>query len=174
MREALALLPALLLGLAGLWGLWKKTAVFDAFTRGALEALPMLGRVLSSLAALLPAVHMLRASGALDALGALLSPALSWLGIPPETVPLLLVRPLSGSAALALGIELMARYGPDSPVGRTAAVMLGSTETTFYVISVYFGGAGLRVSRRVVLAALCADLVGFVAAAWSVRILWGP
>lgn len=172
MRDALALLPALLLALGGVWGLRKRTDVFAAFSAGALDALPVLGRVLSSLAALLPAVYMLRASGALDALSGLLAPVLGWAGIPPETVPLLVLRPLSGSAALAVGMELMASYGPDSPVGRTAAVMLGSTETTFYVISVYLGGAGLRESRRVLPAALCADLAGFLAAAWSVRLLW--
>ncbi|MBR4578833.1 MAG: spore maturation protein [Oscillospiraceae bacterium] len=172
MKAVLALLPALLLTLAGLWGLGKKTDVYAAFTRGAADALPVLGRVLTSLAALLPAVYMLRASGALEAAANLLSPLLSRVGVPPETVPLLLIRPLSGSAALALGIELMARFGPDSPVGRTAAVMLGSTETTFYVISVYFGGAGAGVSRRVVAAALCADLVGFLSAAWSVRLFF--
>ena len=172
MRAILALLPALLLTLAGVWGLGKKTDVFAAFSRGALDALPLLGRVLSSLAALLPAVYMLRASGALEAMAELLAPLLSWMGIPPETVPLLLIRPLSGSAALALGIELMGRYGPDSLVGRTAAVMLGSTETTFYVISVYFGGAGVSASRRVIAAALCADLVGFLSAGCCVRLFF--
>lgn len=171
MKNALSLLPALLLALAALWGLRQKTDVFAAFTEGAMAGLPVLGRVLASLVTLLPAVHMLRASGFLDALSAFLAPLFGWLGVPPETAPLLLIRPLSGSAALATALELMSRYGPDSPVGRTAAVMLGSTETTFYVISVYFGAAGSP--RRVVGAALCADMVGFLAAAWSVRLLWG-
>ena len=97
------------------------------------------------------------------------APALSAVGIPPEVTPLLLVRPLSGSAALAVGAELISRYGPDSQVGRTAAVMLGSTETTFYTISVYFGAAGVKKTGWTVPAALLADTVGFLTAAAAVR-----
>ena len=83
---------------------------------------------------------------------------------------LLLVRPVSGSAALGVGADLIRTYGPDSAVGRTAAVMLGSTETTFYTIAVYFSAAGIQKTRYAVPAALCADLAGFVAAAWAVRL----
>lgn len=172
MRGFLSLLPALLLVSAGIWGLGRRTDVYAAFTAGAMDALPILGRILAALAALLPAVEMLRASGALEAITGLLSPVLRLLGIPTETGLLLLLRPLSGSAALGVGEELMARFGPDSTIGRTAAVMLGSTETTFYVISVYFGAAGIRQVRRVLPAALAADLVGFLAAAWTVRLLF--
>ena len=109
---------------------------------------------------------MLRASGALEAFTALLAPALSRLGVPPETAGLMLLRPFSGSGALAMGSEIMAEHGPDSLIGRTAAVMLGSTETTFYVLAVYFGAAGIRRSRHALPAALCADAAGFLAAAW--------
>ena len=91
----------------------------------------------------------------------------SRLGIPVETIALLLVRPVSGSAALGVGAELIQTYGPDSLIGRTAAVMLGSTETTFYTIAVYFGAAGIVKTRYAVPAALCADLAGFMAAAWA-------
>ena len=98
---------------------------------------------------------------------------LGWLGIPPETVGLLLIRPVSGSAALGVGAELISTYGPDSTIGRTAAVMLGSTETTFYTIAVYFGAAGIVKTRYAVPAALCADLAGFTAAAWAVRVCFG-
>jgi len=115
---------------------------------------------------------MLRASGAMDLLGSLLAPALSRLGIPPETVGLLFVRPVSGSGALAIGSELMAAYGPDSYIGRTAAVMLGSTETTFYTIAVYFGSAGIHKTRYAIPAALLADLAGFMSAAFAVRLLF--
>ncbi len=101
-----------------------------------------------------------------------LAPVLTALGIPPETVALLLVRPVSGSAALGVGAELIATYGPDSLIGRTAAVMLGSTETTFYTIAVYFGAAGIVKTRYAVPAALCADLAGFMAAAWAVRVIF--
>ena len=170
MRELLSLAPGLLLAAAGLLGLRRGTDVFAALTHGAAEGIALLGRILPSLAVLLPAVYMLRASGAVDALTGLLSPLLTRIGLPPETVPLMLLRPLSGSAALAAGGEIMAACGPDSPAGRTAAVMLGSTETTFYVLAVYFGAAGVRRTRHAVPAAVCADLAGFLAAAWCVRI----
>lgn len=119
------------------------------------------------------AVYMLRASGLMELLGNLLAPALTKLGIPPETAALLFVRPISGSGALAIGSELMASHGPDSYVGRVAAVMLGSTETTFYTIAVYFGSAGIRRTRYAIPAALLADLAGFMAAAFAVRLVFG-
>lgn len=96
------------------------------------------------------------------------------LGIPAETVPLMLVRPVSGSGALAVASDLMAAHGPDSYIGRVAAVMLGSTETTFYTIAVYFGSAGIVRTRHTVPAALAADLTGFLTAALTVRLLFGP
>ena len=169
MRTLFPLLPAVLLAGAGMLGLCRGINVFDALTRGAAEGIRLLGRLLPPLAVLLPAVYMLRASGAVDALTAALSPLLLRLGIPAETVGLMLLRPLSGSAALAVGGELMTRAGPDSLVGRTAAVMLGSTETTLYVLTVYFGAAGIRRTRHALPAALCADLAGFLTAAWCVR-----
>ena len=91
--------------------------------------------------------------------------AMGWLS-------LLLVRPVSGSAALGVGADLIRTYGPDSTVGRTAAVMLGSTETTFYTVAVYFSAAGIKKTRYAVPAALCADLAGFVSAAWAVRLFF--
>ena len=121
---------------------------------------------------LLTAVHMLRASGAIDALSSLLSPVFSFLGIPPETAPLVLIRPISGSAALAVGADLMASYGPDSEIGRTAAIMLGSSETTFYTISVYFGASGIRKTRYAIPAALVADFTGFFVASLTVKLFF--
>ena len=121
---------------------------------------------------MLSAVGMLRESGALEAFSAVLSPALEWIGIPTETALLMLVRPISGSAALAIGAELIAAHGPDSLIGRTAAVMLGSTETTFYTISVYFGAWGIQKTRYAVPAALIADCVGFLAASWTVHFFY--
>ena len=102
----------------------------------------------------------------------MLSPVCKWIGIPPETVPLILIRPFSGSAALAVGAELMAAHGVDSLVGRTAAVMLGSTETTFYTISVYFGAAGIQKTRYCIPAALFADFVGFFMASVTVKLFF--
>ena len=161
----------LLLALAALAGLSRGTDVYEALLDGAREGLGLLSGILPALAVMLPAMTMLRASGAVEALTRFLTPALEWLGVPPETVPLMLLRPLSGSAALAVGSELMAAHGPDSPAGRTAAVMLGSTETTFYVLTVYLGAAGTKKARHALPAALCADLAGFLAAAWCVRLL---
>ena len=168
-----SLLIPLLLTAAALWALRKRIDVYDALTAGASEGLLVLVRIAPSLIALLTAVYMLRASGALTLLTRLLTPVLERLGIPPETAALLLVRPVSGSGALAVGSELMAAHGPDSYIGRCAAVMLGCTETTFYTIAVYFGAAGIRRTRYTVPAALTADLAGFVAAAWSVRLFFG-
>ena len=121
---------------------------------------------------LLTAVHMLRASGAVELLTKWLAPAARVVGIPAETLPLVLIRPISGSAALAVGADLMAVHGPDSLIGRTAAVMLGSTETTFYTISVYFGAAGVKKTRYTVPAALIADFTGFFMASLCAKYLW--
>ena len=139
------LIPLLLAG-AALYALCRRVDVFSALTTGAGEGLSVVLRILPPLVALLTAVYMLRASGALELLTELLTPVLTFLGIPPETVGLLLIRPVSGSGALAVGSDIMQTYGPDSTIGRTAAVMLGSTETTFYTVAVYYGAAGDRKS----------------------------
>ena len=146
--------------------------VFEAMAAGVMDGLRVVVKIFPSLVALLTAVYMLRASGVLDALTRLLSPVLGVLGIPSETGALMLLRPVSGSGALAVASELIAQYGADSTIGRTAAVMLGSTETTFYVIAVYFGAAGIKKTRYAVPAALCADLTGFVVSALTVRLFW--
>lgn len=165
------LLPGII-ALVALVGVFRRVDVYDALITGAGEGLGVLVRIVPAMIALLTAVYMLRASGALELAATALSPVLIRLGIPPETVALLLVRPISGSAALGVGAELISTYGPDSLVGRTAAVMLGSTETTFYTIAVYFGAAGIRKTRYAVPVALFSDLVGFMAAAWAVRVFF--
>lgn len=162
------LLPLLLSGV-GLCGLWRRGDVYASLTHGAEEGFRVLLRILPALVTLLPAVSMFRASGAMETLSALCAPLWEALGIPPETVPLMMVRPVSGSGALAVAGELIRTYGPDSQIGRTAAVMLGSTETTFYTVAVYFGAAGIRRSRHAIPAALAADVTGFLFAALSVR-----
>lgn len=137
----------------------------------AAEGLKTVLRIFPPLVALLTAVYMLRASGAVDALTTLASPLLELLGIRPETAVLMLLRPVSGSGAMAAAADIMAAHGPDSLIGRTAAIMLGSTETTFYVIAVYFGAAGIKNTRWAVPAALCADLAGFAFSALFARLL---
>lgn len=166
------ILPLLLSG-AALWGARRRVDVYDALVTGGKSGLQVAVSILPALATLLTAVYMLRASGAMDALAAALAPVLGLLGIPPETAALLLVRPVSGSGALAVGSQIMEQYGPDSAVGRTAAVMLGCSETTFYTVAVYFGAAGIRRTRYTIPAALTADLAAFVAAAWAVRLCFG-
>ena len=165
------IVPLLLFFTAEL-ALRKKENAYDILIQGAGEGLALLKSIVPALILLLTAVHMLRASGAADLLGQILAPVFSRLGIPPETALLVLIRPISGSAALAVGADLMLQYGVDSLIGRTAAVMLGSTETTFYTISVYFGAAGIKNTRYTVPAALFADFVGFFMAALTVRLLY--
>ena len=154
------IVPLILL-LATAFALRKKENAYNLLLTGGAEGLQLLITLVPALVMLLTAVSMLRASGAMEVLGNWLSPVFSFFGIPPETALLVLVRPISGSAALGVGAELIAAYGPDSLVGRTAAVMLGSTETTFYTISVYFGAAGIQKTRYTLIAALLADFVGF-------------
>lgn len=169
MKALELLVPGILAGVS-LYGLCRGVDVYDALLKGAGQGLEILLRILPALITLLTVVYMLRASGALEEAARALAPALRFLGIPPETVGLMLVRPISGSAALGVGSELITTYGPDSLVGRTAAVMLGSTETTFYTIAVYFGAAGIQKTRYAIPAALCADLAGFFFAAVTVRL----
>lgn len=162
------ILPLLLFLISAL-ALRKQENAYGLLLEGAEKGLKVLYSIVPALIFLMTAVSMLRASGAVEILSHLLRPVFSFFGIPPETALLVLIRPISGSAALAVGADLMARYGVDSPVGRTAAVMLGSTETTFYTISVYFGAAGVSKTRYTIPAALIADLTGFLMASWSVR-----
>ena len=151
--------------------LGKRRDGYAALLEGGKEGLKTLASITPALVMLLTCLTMLRASGAMELLSRALSPALRLFGIPGETAMLVLIRPISGSAALAIGAELMAAHGPDSLVGRTAAIMLGSTETTFYTLSVYFSAAGIQKTRYALPAALFADLVGFTAASWSARVL---
>ena len=162
------IVPLLILGVS-LAALYHNESTYDLLLEGGADGLKLVTRILPALIFLLTAVQMLKASGAMEILSHFLSPLFSFLGIPPETAILVLIRPISGSAALAIGADLMAQYGVDSAIGRTVAVMLGSTETTFYTISVYFSAAGIKRTRYALPAALFADLVGFTMASWSVR-----
>ena len=165
------IVPVLLLLTATL-ALRKKENAYDLLLQGAGDGLRLLVSIIPALVLLLTAVTMLRSSGAIELMCQYISPVFVFLGIPPETALLVLIRPLSGSAALAVGAELMAQHGVDSLVGRTVAVMLGSTETTFYTISVYFGAAGIKKTRYTIPAALFADFVGFFMASLTVRLFW--
>lgn len=166
------LVPCILAGTA-LYGTLRRVDVYGALVQGAGQGLETLTRIAPALICLLTAVSMVRASGLLQALASWLSPVLGRLGLPPELLPLMLVRPISGSAALGVGADLINTYGPDSDLGRMAAVMLGSTETTFYTIAVYFSAAGITRTRYALPAALCADAAGFLASAWAVGVVFG-
>ena len=163
------IVPLLLL-CASLLALRKQENSYDLLLSGAADGLKLLLTLVPTLILLLTAVSMLRASGVMELLSGFLAPVFGFLGIPPETAILVLIRPISGSAALAIGADLMAQYGVDSTIGRTVAVMLGSTETTFYTISVYFGAAGIKKTRYTVPAALIADFVGFFMASLTVQL----
>ena len=166
------IVPLTIAGVA-IYGAIRRVDVYSALIAGAGEGLGVLVRIAPALIGLLSAVYMLRASGALDLAAEVLAPVLDRVGLPSELVSLMLVRPISGSAALGVGAELIEAYGPDSYLGRVPAVMLGSTETTFYTIAVYFGAVGITKTRYAVPAALCADLTGFLASAWAVRVCFG-
>ncbi len=163
--------PILLLVISAM-ALRKKENAYNLLLEGAADGLRVLLSIVPALILLLTAVTMLRQSGAVEILSEFFAPVFSFFGIPPETAMLVLIRPISGSAALAVGADLMAVHGPDSTIGRTAAVMLGSTETTFYTISVYFGAAGIKKTRYTIAAALLADFTGFLVASLTVRLLF--
>ena len=165
------IVPALLLVISAA-ALRKKENAYDLLLLGAADGLQLLLSILPALILLMVAVTMLRQSGAVEILSQFFAPFFSFFGIPPETAMLVLIRPISGSAALAVGADLMGVYGPDSTIGRTVAVMLGSTETTFYTISVYFGAAGIQKTRYTIPAALIADFTGFLVASLMVRLLF--
>lgn len=163
--------PAIIAFVA-LWGILKKCDIWNAMLRGMTDGAKTTFKILPSLIALLTAVYMLRASGAMDLITSLLSPIAKFLGIPAECVPLGILRPFSGSAALALGADVMKSSGADSFAGRVASVMLGSAETTFYTIAVYFGALKLNKTRYAIPAALIADIVGYIASVWAVKMFF--
>lgn len=165
------LVPLLLLVVCCL-ALHKQENAYDLLLSGGKEGLKLLFSIVPALVLLLTAVTMLRASGAVEIISSFCAPVFDFFGIPPETAILVLIRPISGSAALAVGTDLMTIYGVDSPIGRTAAVMLGSTETTFYTISVYFGATGIKKTRYCVPAALIADFTGFFMASLTAKLFF--
>ena len=145
-----------------LYGLLRKVDVYEAFAEGAAEGLPVLWKILPYLAAMLIAVRMLRDSGLIDRLVEYLAPLCRQIGLPAALLPLILLRPFSGSASMALLSELMTVYGPDSVIGMTAGILMGSSETIFYEIALYFGVVGVKKTRFAVPVALAANLVSVI------------
>ncbi|BDG59976.1 spore maturation protein [Caldinitratiruptor microaerophilus] len=165
-------IPALLAGIP-LWGYLRGVAVYEAFLAGAEEGLRVTVQILPYMLGILVALGVFRASGALDLVAQVALPLTGRLGFPPEVLPLMLIRPLSGSGSLAAVADLLRAHGPDSFVGRLASVMQGSTDTTFYVLSVYFGSVGVKKPRYALWSGLCGDAAGFVAALWACRWFYG-
>ena len=165
--------PVLLAGIP-LIALARRVKVYPAFVAGAKEGFATAVRIIPPLVAILVALGMLRASGAMDALTRALAPLTALAGVPASIVPMFLVRPLSGGGALGVVGDVLRADGPDSYAGRLVSVMAGSTETTFYVLAVYMGAAGVTRYRQALPAGLLADLAGMVAAVVVVRLVFGP
>jgi spore maturation protein B len=156
-------IPVLLVGIPFV-GLLRKVKVYDVFIEGAKEGFEVAVRIIPFLVGILVAIGMFRGSGAMDLLTAALRPVTAATGLPAELVPLAILRSLSGSGSLAVATDLVHTNGPDSLIARTAATMYGSSETTFYVLAVYFGAVGVRRTRHAVAAGLVGDLVAAIAA----------
>ena len=154
------------------YGFVKGVAVFDSFVDGAKEGFPLVIRILPYLVAMIVAIGMLRASGAIDFIGYAFGDVMYAIGVPKEMLPLAIARPFSGSASNAILIDMISTYGPDSLFAKMAATIMGSTETTFYVIAVYFGAVGIKKTRYAVPAGLIADVAGLIAAVWISRWLF--
>ena len=178
LRQALQIVstwavPLLLAGIP-LFALTRKVNVYAAFLEGARQGFETGVRIIPPLVAIVVALGMLKASGAMEAAARLLAPVTGALGIPAPVLPMILVRPLSGGAALGVVGEVLRSEGPDGYAGRLVSVMAGSTETTFYVLAVYMGAVGVSRYRQALPAALVADLVGFAASVLVVRAVFGP
>lgn len=158
--------PAML-ALIPLWGAIRKVKVYDTFIEGAEEGLQVAVKIIPFLVGMMVALSIFRASGAMDLLAKAISPVTTWLGFPTEILPLMIVRPMSGAGALAVTADLLEVHNPDSYIGRLASIMQGSTDTTFYVLTVYFGSVGIRRARYAAGVGLFADAVGFLAALYA-------
>lgn len=152
-------------------GMARGVKVYETFIEGAKEGFDVAVRIIPYLVGILVAVGMVRAAGLLDLLGRALSPVMALVGVPAETLPMVLVRPLSGSGADGVMVELMKTHGADSVPATTAAVMSGAADTTFYILAVYFGSVGVERIRHALWAGLLGDLAGLLAAAWVTQAL---
>ena len=161
----------LIVGAVVLWGLGRGVAVYEKAVEGGREAFDVVLRILPYLVMILVATAMLRASGAFDLLLQGVGPMAALFGMPPEAIPMGMMRSLSGQGARGLAAELMKQHGPDSFVGNVVSVIQGSTETTFYVLAVYLGAARIRFARHALVVCLLADAVGVVASVWACRLL---
>ena len=165
-------LPAMIVGFP-VYGLLKKVPVYEEFVEGAKDGFKVAVTIIPYLVAILFAIGMFRASGAMEFMIDGLRPVMSWFGVPPEVLPMMIMRPLTGSGSAAIVLDMIQQFGEDSILVKMAATMFGSTETTFYVIAVYFGAVNVRKTRHAVPAGLIADAVALIAAVFVVRWLFG-
>ena len=165
------IIPAIIL-ITLVCGIVKKVPVYETFIDGAKEGLKVSVNIVPYLVAIIVAVSMLRASGALDLAGELFKGVLAWMKVPVDVLPVMIVRSLSGSAVLGLFSEIANNFGPDSYTTKLSAIMVGSSETTFYVLAVYFGSVGVKKVRHALCAGLFADVVGIIAAILVARWLF--
>lgn len=156
-------IPAVV-ALIPLYAAWRKVPVYESFVDGAKDGFDTAVRIIPHLVGMMASISVFRASGALDAMIGWAVPLAARFGIPPEVLPLALLRPLTGSGSLAYAADLMETYGPDSMIGRIASTVQGSTDTTLYVLIVYFGAVGIRRTKYALKVGLFSDLVGFIAA----------
>jgi len=154
-------------------GFIKKVKIYEVFVDGAKEGFNVAVKIIPYLVAILVAIGMFRASGAMELFKSLISPVTNLIGMPAETVPVALMRPLSGSGSMGIATELIKTHGASSMIGRIASVMFGSTDTTFYVIALYFGSVGIKKTRHAVPAGLMGDLVGLLAAVFFCNLIFG-
>jgi len=162
-----------LLAAVPLYAALRRVKVYEEFVDGAKEGFDVAIRIIPYLVAILVAIGMFRAAGGIDLLSKVLGPVLAAVGFPTDLLPLALMRPLSGSGSLGLFTELVKQFGPDSLIARMAGTIYGSTETTFYVLAVYFGSVGIKRTRYALLAGLTADFVGVVASVIICRLVFG-
>ena len=165
-------IPILVVGFP-LYGLIKGVRVYEVFVEGAKEGFEVAVTIIPYLVAILFAIGMFRESGAMEFLIGLLDPVLGFIGVPAEVLPMAIIRPLTGSGSAAIVADMINQYGEDSIFVKMAATMFGSTETTFYVIAVYFGAINIRNTRHAVPAGLIADAVGVFASVYAVKLLFG-
>lgn len=165
-------IPALVLFIV-VYGVAKKVKIYEAFVEGAKEGFNVGVRIIPYLVAMLVAIGIFRAGGAMEMLASILSPVTRLIGMPPEALPMAIIRPLSGSGALGTMSEIIKTHGPDSLIGRMVSVMMGSSETTFYVLAVYFGSVAITKTRQAVPAGIIADIVAVLMSVWLVNLIFG-
>lgn len=165
------ILPAIIASIV-LHGAFKGVEVFNVFIEGAKSGFKTVYNIIPALIALLLSINMLKASGGLDVLLSLLSPIGNFLGIPKDVIPLTILSPISGSGALGVYESILSDFGPDSFVGRCASVMMGSTETTFYTLALYYGSIGVKKTRHTLPSALCADFTSFILSSRFVKLFF--